>query len=166
MADLIHVGQSFWTASKEAEPETATHPCDDWFYEKCMCKGACSCHWEQPKETVNHPAHYGGDVPYEPIKLIVDWGLGFCAGNALKYIMRAPHKGSEAEDLAKARWYLHKAIEVDERIHNSSRQPRKLNPYDAIAYWKTRGLTDATGRAVEYIALGSWHFVLQLLDGL
>lgn len=58
-------------------------------------------------EAVNHPAHYGGaDNPYEAIKVIDAWGLGFCLGNTIKYIARAPHKGSHIDDLKKARWYL------------------------------------------------------------
>lgn len=64
-------------------------------------------------ETVNHPAHYGGaDNPYEPIKLIERWGLGFKRGNALKYICRAGRKSSAAlvEDLRKATWYLERHI--------------------------------------------------------
>jgi len=66
------------------------------------------------EEAVNHPSHYNmggpkeadGTAKYETIKVIEDWGLGFCMGNALKYILRAPHKGTEKQDLGKARWYL------------------------------------------------------------
>jgi hypothetical protein len=60
-------------------------------------------------ETVDHPAHYGGaDNPYEAIKVIEAWGLGFCLGNTVKYIARAGRKDPTAtvEDLEKARWYL------------------------------------------------------------
>lgn len=64
------------------------------------------------KEAVNHPAHYGGaDNPYEAIKVIDAWGLGFCLGNTVKYIARAPHKGATLEDLKKARWYLDHEIQ-------------------------------------------------------
>lgn len=64
-------------------------------------------------ERVNHPQHYGGDTTYEAIKVIENWGLGFCLGNVLKYISRAGHKQktSEIEDLKKARWYLDRRIE-------------------------------------------------------
>lgn len=58
-------------------------------------------------ERVNHPEHYGGkDNPYEAIRVIEAWGLGFCLGNAVKYISRAGKKGSEAVDIDKAIWYL------------------------------------------------------------
>lgn len=64
-------------------------------------------------ESVNHPAHYGGkDNPYEAIKVIRAWKLGFCLGNCLKYICRAGKKpGAEVlEDLKKALWYLQESI--------------------------------------------------------
>lgn len=63
-------------------------------------------------EAVDHPAHYGGaDNPYEAIKVIEAWQLGFCLGNTVKYIARAEHKGATIEDLEKARWYLDREIE-------------------------------------------------------
>ena len=63
-------------------------------------------------DAVNHPAHYGGaDNPYEAIKVIEAWGLGFCLGNTIKYIARAGKKGDgHLEDLLKARWYLDREI--------------------------------------------------------
>lgn len=66
-------------------------------------------------DPVNHPDHYGGESnPYEVIKVIWAWGLGFCLGNAVKYIARAGKKDStkRIEDLKKARWY------IDEEIKN------------------------------------------------
>lgn len=59
---------------------------------------------------VNHPEHYGGDTPYEAIKVIEAWDLGFNLGNTVKYIRRADHKGTPVEDLEKARWYLDREI--------------------------------------------------------
>jgi len=63
-----------------------------------------------PAETINHPAHYGGDTVYETIKIIraQGWLKEFCLGNALKYMTRAgkKEKVKELEDLKKARWYL------------------------------------------------------------
>lgn len=69
-----------------------------------------------PKETINHPAHYGGaDNPYEAIKVIEAWELGFHLGNTAKYISRAGKKGAALEDLKKAAWYLQREIERCER---------------------------------------------------
>lgn len=68
-------------------------------------------------ETIDHPAHYGGaDNPYEAIKVIEAWGLGFCLGNAVKYICRADHKGHRVDDLKKARWYLDREIQRCEQM--------------------------------------------------
>lgn len=70
------------------------------------------------REAVNHPAHYGGaDNPYEAIKVIEAWSLGFCLGNAVKYISRMGKKRgtSELEDLKKARWYLDREIQRMEK---------------------------------------------------
>ena len=70
-------------------------------------------------EHINHPAHYGGaDDPYEAIKVIEAWGLGFNLGNTIKYIARVDRKGDAIEDLRKARWYLDR--EINNRIHRQS----------------------------------------------
>jgi hypothetical protein len=65
---------------------------------------------------VNHPAHYGGaDNPYEAIKVIEAWELGFCLGNTVKYISRAGKKDDVLQDLKKARWYLDREISNREK---------------------------------------------------
>lgn len=64
-------------------------------------------------EQVDHPQHYGGaGNPYEAIRVIRDWGLGFSLGNAVKYIARAGRKdpAKHIEDLEKAAWYLAEEI--------------------------------------------------------
>tara|TARA_Y100000034_G_scaffold66449_1_gene80221 strand:- start:674 stop:895 length:222 start_codon:yes stop_codon:yes gene_type:complete len=64
-------------------------------------------------EKINHPSHYGGEEnPYEAIKVIDAWGLGFCLGNVIKYISRAGKKTKHSiEDLEKAKWYLEHHIQ-------------------------------------------------------
>jgi hypothetical protein len=118
-------------------------------------------------EKINHPPHYGGDVKFEAIKVIDDWGLGFSAGNALKYILRAPHKGAMLEDLQKAQWYLRHAAQIDEGFTlNAGRLIRalaksiglrarrdvvlaetpSLDSVDVADYWQlSQGLADAIG---------------------
>lgn len=67
-----------------------------------------------PYEKIDHPSHYGGaDNPYEVIKVIEAWGLGFNLGTVLRYIGRAGHKPGEPplDDLKKAAWYLNREIE-------------------------------------------------------
>lgn len=62
-------------------------------------------------DNVNHPNHYNvGSI--EVIDAILDWKLGFCLGNAIKYIARCEHKNNKREDLNKAIWYIQKEIEV------------------------------------------------------
>ena len=59
---------------------------------------------------VDHPTHYNaGQI--EVIDAIEDWGLGFDLGSAVKYIARAGRKGTALEDLQKAEWYVHRAIQ-------------------------------------------------------
>jgi hypothetical protein len=64
------------------------------------------------KEAVNHPSHYGGkNNPYEAIKVIEAWNLGFCLGNTIKYIARAGKKDATVQELEKALWYLKREIQ-------------------------------------------------------
>ena len=64
------------------------------------------------KEAVNNPVHYGGaDNPYEAIKVIDAWDLGFNLGNTVKYIARCGKKDDELQELEKAAWYLNNEIE-------------------------------------------------------
>jgi hypothetical protein len=42
-----HVGKAAWEKARVAEPEGENHPCDHWNANRCMCKGSCSCHWEE-----------------------------------------------------------------------------------------------------------------------
>ena len=68
------------------------------------------------KETVNHPDHYGGDKPYEVIKVLEAWNplmaYHFCVGNTIKYQVRAGKKDDEVEDIRKAAWYACRAEEI------------------------------------------------------
>lgn len=71
------------------------------------CRGGT--YWASLDDSVDHPKHYNtGKI--EVIDFIEDQKLDFNRGNTVKYICRAPHKGSELEDLKKARWYLDRAI--------------------------------------------------------
>lgn len=69
-------------------------------------------------DNVNCPAHYT-DGKIEVIDFIEDKKLGFCLGNAIKYIARAGKKDptKEIEDLKKAAWYINRRIkEIEEGI--------------------------------------------------
>lgn len=70
------------------------------------------------EKNVVHPIHYGGaDDPYETIKVIEAWNLGFHLGNTVKYISRAGKKdgNSTLQDLLKAQFYLNREIELLEK---------------------------------------------------
>jgi len=67
---------------------------------------------EPTSKAVDHPTHYGGETnPYEAIKVIEAWGVGFNLGNTLKYISRAGKKDFIIQDLEKAAWYLNREID-------------------------------------------------------
>ena len=65
---------------------------------------------EKEVDMVNHPPHYFGKGGMESIDVIEAFDLGFCLGNAVKYILRHNNKGNPLEDLKKAQWYLNRAI--------------------------------------------------------
>ena len=61
-------------------------------------------------DPVNHPKHYTAHK--SGIECIqVTEHMGFCLGNAVKYIWRADLKNDAIEDLRKARWYIDREIE-------------------------------------------------------
>lgn len=58
-------------------------------------------------DPVNHPSHYiKAAVMVQPIELTAR--LNACLGQAVNYIVRAPYKNNEVEDLEKAIFYLKK----------------------------------------------------------
>lgn len=60
-------------------------------------------------DPVNNPRHYNGHPSGIECITIVEH-MGFCLGNAIKYIWRADLKTDAIEDLRKARWYLDREI--------------------------------------------------------
>ena len=87
--------------------EEIYEPCQYW--EECVDE----VKEEMVKENdpVNHPKHYT-DGRIEVIEYIEDKKLGFCLGNAIKYISRAgkKEKDKEIQDLRKAMWYIERRI--------------------------------------------------------
>lgn len=74
-----------------------------------------SCKFENSNipynDPINNPSYYS-DGKIEVIDFIEDKNLGFCLGNAIKYIARAgkKFKETEIEDLKKAKWYIERRI--------------------------------------------------------
>lgn len=60
-------------------------------------------------DPVNHPKHYT-DHPSGIECIQITEHMGFCLGNAIKYIWRADLKNDAIEDLNKAKWYIEREI--------------------------------------------------------
>lgn len=68
------------------------------------------------KSDIDHPGRYGGDTPYECIKVLKEWlgedeYRGFLRGNAIKYLCRLGKKDECVKELEKAKWYIDKLKE-------------------------------------------------------
>lgn len=68
--------------------------------------------------TINHPTHYETGE-FECIDVMLETQgkkvvQGFCIGNAFKYLYRHNRKNG-TEDIEKARWYLNKYLELEEK---------------------------------------------------
>ncbi len=68
-------------------------------------------------DPINRPKHYT-QYPIEVIDMMLAiWGkekvIDYCYLNAFKYRMRAGNKDSVDQDLAKEKWYLNKAKELE-----------------------------------------------------
>ena len=60
-------------------------------------------------DPVRHPEHYTSH-PSGIECIQITEHMGFCLGNAIKYIWRADLKGSAVEDLEKAQWYIEREL--------------------------------------------------------
>lgn len=60
-------------------------------------------------DMVNHPPHYTSH-PSGIECIQITEHMGFCIGNAIKYLWRADEKGNALEDLEKAKWYIEREI--------------------------------------------------------
>lgn len=83
---------------------------------------------KQTQDHIDHPSHYQGNG-LEVIEVIEAFDLDYILGNSMKYILRAGKKGSKLEDLMKASWYIHRAIQKEklleeEKLYASSDNDR------------------------------------------
>jgi len=60
-------------------------------------------------DMVNHPPHYTSH-PSGVECIQITEHMGFCIGNAMKYLWRADSKVNALEDLEKAKWYIEREI--------------------------------------------------------
>ena len=88
----------------------------------CECallySGMSQVHYEEIGDPVSHPKHYTKH-PSGVECIQISEHMGFCLGNAVKYIWRADLKNNAIEDLEKAAWYLE--IELAKRKKEGSR---------------------------------------------
>lgn len=61
-------------------------------------------------DMVRHPKHYMSH-PSGIETIQITEHMGFCLGNAVKYIMRCDYKQDAIQDLEKAVWYIQREIE-------------------------------------------------------
>lgn len=109
-----------------------------------------------PADLVNHPPHYtaGPPCPHcgEVIECItITEGRDFLTGNALKYLWRAGLKGVALTDLLKARWYVDRAIQVEQT--RSATERAATAPQAGSAPKDTRQPTPGVWERNSYTAL-------------
>ena len=91
--------------------------------------------------SIDHPPHYGGeDNVYETIKVLEAWMtrdemIGFCKGNALKYLSRRREKGG-LSDLEKSAWYSRYMVEY-------LKAPAREERLDELVKLNLKGATTA-----------------------
>lgn len=93
----------------------------EWIFSDDMLELHEEKNKQNKKEEVNHPEHYNKGI--EAIDIIESWGLNFSLGNAIKYITRAPYKGTELKDLKKAEWYIQREIK---RLENLEKEAKNV----------------------------------------
>ena len=93
---------------------------------------------ETPKinDNVNHPSHYN-QYPIEIIDMMIavfgkEATFHFCLLNAFKYRMRTGYKDDIRQDLAKEKWYLNKAKELDKNCQYSEKYKEFYNNYELV----------------------------------
>lgn len=81
--------------------------CDSpiWGHGYCKKHGGNPLRLYTGVDPVNHPPHYTSD-PSGVEVIQITRHQNFNLGNVIKYVLRAPYKDNQIEDLKKARWYL------------------------------------------------------------
>jgi hypothetical protein len=76
--------------------------------------------------------------------------MPFCLGNAVKYLYRAGHKGSAAEDYRKAAWYLRKQAEDAWQLEECTAE----NALPELQAWRNKDTTGVLVHVVRAIITG------------
>ena len=83
---------------------------DEYGEESINCNEKEANNVEHPKHYISHPSGI------ECIEITEHFD--FCTGNAIKYLWRAGLKNDKMEDLKKAKWYIDRLIEKEEKNAN------------------------------------------------
>lgn len=94
-----------------------------------------------------NPPHYRGD---RVMRIIEQYGLGFCLGNVVKYVLRHEAKAG-IEDLRKARWYLDRKIRFGMPRDPDPRSAHPDREDDVVAIVAEFGLGFCLGSAIAGI---------------
>jgi hypothetical protein len=122
--------------------------------------------------TVDHPHHYADSSGVECIEVVEH--LGFCLGNAIKYVWRCDEKFAPLDDLKKALWYVayeHARKSQDVRTENpvDRSDPRPVAAFFAktkpgFRREAIRTLWNAEWRARGYNALSMLSQAKRMLE--
>lgn len=106
------------------------------------------------RDNVNHPEHYTKS-PFETKKLeciAFTRYMGFCDGNAFKYVWRAGAKGDAVEDLDKALFYIAECL-----AKKGVRSIEASALLDALDYDEKNESAKLRYKALRFIATGLWE---------
>lgn len=108
------------------------------------------------KNKYEHVSYYANGRKYEPIDVIQDWDLGFCLGNAVKYISRAGRKinirddddltgadicKAKISDLNKAKQYIQYEIDrINAELKNCVGDDSQRNTNDYVPKYNDQKL--------------------------
>ena len=115
------------------------------------------------RDNVNHPEHYT-QSPFETKQLeciAFTRHMGFCDGNAFKYVWRAGAKGNAVEDLDKALFYIAECQAAEEV---PSIEPPVL--LDALSYDEKSECCKLRYKALRFIAAGLWESAEEYIKAL
>ena len=107
---------------------------------------------------VNHPSHYlKAAIVIEPIELTSR--LDSCLGQALQYVLRAPFKENEKEDLQKAVFYLNRERDllINHEVSGVIPLTKTVGIHLAMFYFYSTGLAASVLSAL-FIFVGASRF--------
>lgn len=105
-------------------------------------------------DIINHPKHYTAN-PFDAKKLeCIDFTrhMGFCDGNAFKYVWRAGSKGDALEDLDKALFYLDEC-----RTYKPAPSVEAPILMGTLGFDERDESTKFRYKALRFIATGLWE---------